>query len=74
MKKVNKNSPALRENSLALLCIFSGQTAHSPRHYTRNARITKIHFRLHTYGSNGGHPSTIIKMEIIMYTRIYQHF
>jgi hypothetical protein len=44
VKKVNKNSPALRENSPALLCIFSGQTAHSPRHYTRNARITKIGF------------------------------
>jgi hypothetical protein len=29
---------------------------------------------LHTYGSNGGHPSIIIKMEIITYTRIYQHF
>jgi hypothetical protein len=42
VKKVNKNSPTLRENSLALLCIFSGQTAHSPRHYTRNAWITKI--------------------------------
>ncbi len=42
MKKVNKNSPASRENSPALLCIFSGQTAPSPRHYTRNAPITKI--------------------------------
>ncbi len=42
MKKVNKNRPALRENSPALLCIFSGQTAPNPRHYTRNAPITKI--------------------------------
>jgi hypothetical protein len=39
MKKVNKNSPALREKSLTPQCIFPGQTAHSPRHYTRNARI-----------------------------------
>jgi hypothetical protein len=42
VKKVNKNRPALRENSPTLLCIFSGQTAPSPRHYTRNAPITKI--------------------------------
>jgi hypothetical protein len=42
VKKVNKNRPALRENSPALLCIFSGQTAPSPQHYTRNALITKI--------------------------------
>jgi hypothetical protein len=42
MKKVNKNSPASCSNSPALLCIFSGQTAPSPRHYTRNAPITKI--------------------------------
>ncbi len=42
MKKINKKSLALRENSLALLCIFFGQTAHSPRHYTHNAPITKI--------------------------------
>jgi len=42
VKKVNKKSPALRENSPALLCIFFGQTAHSPPHYTRNAPITKI--------------------------------
>jgi hypothetical protein len=42
VKKVNKNRPALRENSPALLCIFSGQTAPSPQHYTRNAPITKI--------------------------------
>jgi hypothetical protein len=44
VKKVNKNSSASRENSSALLCIFSGQTAPSPRHYTRNAPITKIGF------------------------------
>jgi hypothetical protein len=30
VKKVNKKSPALREKSLALLCIILGQTAHSP--------------------------------------------
>jgi hypothetical protein len=42
VKKVNKNRPALRENRPALLCIFSGQTARRPRHYTRNAPITKI--------------------------------
>jgi hypothetical protein len=42
VKKVNKNRPALRENCPALLCIFSGQTAPRPRHYTRNAPITKI--------------------------------
>jgi hypothetical protein len=42
VKKVNKKSPALREKSPALLCIFSSQTAHSPWHYTHNAPITKI--------------------------------
>ncbi len=42
MKKVNKNSSALRKNSPALLCIFSSQTAPSLGHYTRNAPITKI--------------------------------
>jgi len=44
VKKVNKKSPALREKSPALLCIFSSQTAHSPQHYPRNAPITKIVF------------------------------
>jgi hypothetical protein len=39
VKKVNKNSQALRENSQAPLCIFPGQTATSQRHYTRNAQI-----------------------------------
>jgi hypothetical protein len=53
VKKVNKNSPASRENSPALLCIFSGQTAPSPRHYTRNALITKIGFRTHENGGVG---------------------
>jgi hypothetical protein len=42
VKKVNKKSPALRKKISALLCIFSGQTAHNPQHYIRNARITKI--------------------------------
>jgi hypothetical protein len=42
VKKVNKNSLALRSNSQALLCIFPGQTATSHRHYTRNARIIPI--------------------------------
>jgi hypothetical protein len=58
MKKVNKNRPALHENSSALLCIFSGQTAPSPRYYTRNAPITKIgskHFKM------GVHPDGMSK-------------
>jgi hypothetical protein len=39
MKKVNKNSQALQENSQALLCIFPSQTANSHGHYICNARI-----------------------------------
>ncbi len=39
MKKINKMSPALGKMSLALMCIFLAQIAHSQGHRDRNARI-----------------------------------
>jgi hypothetical protein len=42
MKKFNKNSPALRENSPSLQYVFDGQTAPSPAHCERSAQIICI--------------------------------
>ncbi len=42
MKKVNENSPALRENSPAPRSFFGGQTAPSPAHCERSAQIICI--------------------------------
>jgi hypothetical protein len=64
VKKVNKNSPASRSNSPALLCIFSGQTAPSPRHYTHNAPITKIGFGEWPSGFTGGFTGGLEALEL----------
>ncbi len=58
MKKVNENSPTLRENSPAPRSFFGGQTAPSPAHCERSAQIICIgHVSLcapshHTEGQN----------------------
>jgi hypothetical protein len=42
MKKINKTSPPLRENSPSLHTLFGGQTAPSPRPCERSGQIIYI--------------------------------